>query len=208
MSRRINWDKINASKRRQRAAEPGHYHRARVRLNAQPRLITNDRLLRVTRADGFDAKAIWRWITGKWVCVQADPDLAWMKGLSPEIAGKELVERKFSYRWFRPSVDPKSKANVHGLPRPNRAGRGTLNIKPHENRQAGSGRIQPQRVKLREIAPSSTSAMAESEALKHGSLRGSEREKPLSGESSSASVSLRSTMPPVPTAVCPKGQES
>jgi hypothetical protein len=208
MSRRTNWDKINALRRRQRAAKPAPYYRARLRLNAQPRLSRCDRLLRVTRADGFDAKAVWRWITGKWVCVQADPGLSWMKGLSPEVVGKELAARKFSYRWFRPSVKPKSQADVHGLPRPHRAGRGTLNIKPHENRQAGSGRIQPQRVKLREIAPSSTSAMAESAALKHGSLRGSEREKPLSGESSSASVSLRSTMPPVPTAVCPKGQES
>jgi hypothetical protein len=203
MARRIDWEKLNRERRFKRT--PASYSRRRFRARPQRTYSSNERLLRVTRADGFDAKAIWRWQMvnqiGQWICAAADPGLQWMRGLTPAAAQQELVNRRFSYRWFRPSAGLQSKADVHGLPRPNRAGRGTLNIKPHEKIRAGSGRIRPERVKLREIKASSTVAMAESAALQHGSPRGSEREKPLSGESSFASVSLRSPMPMVPTAV-------
>jgi hypothetical protein len=96
-----DWDKF----RRQLRAKAPEWHPTkrpkRLKLVRQEKLGTHQRLLKVTRPDGFSATAIWSYCNHQWICTSCDPALNWMKPLSAAMAGTILKERIFDYRWFK-----------------------------------------------------------------------------------------------------------
>ncbi len=68
-------------------------------------LVDTERRLSVT-SEFASGAATYRRREGIWTCIQADPDLWWLRGLSPAEARVELVRRRCDYEWLDPGGPP------------------------------------------------------------------------------------------------------